>query len=292
LENPALSRCVASGRRFFPCLAPLLLLETQRTGHRSGWSNGGERPLDQLLGKRLRELDHPDVLAEGRGCQSSGWLYFLPRFVTFPSRRNLHRVPRGNAGVYCHSAPLPAGGSPLMISLRYALIATLVALAPTSAFSQAKGQPKGQPRKGPEPPATDPATMKVMKGFKVELLYSVPINEQGSWVSMCVDPKGRLIVSDQYGSLYRVTPPPVGKTDGTTVEKIPAKIGSAQGLLWAFDALYVVVNGPGSGLYKVTSSKNDDTLDKVELLRTFEGGGGEHGPHAVLLNPDGKRITV
>ncbi len=143
-----------------------------------------------------------------------------------------------------------------------------------------------------EPPATDPATMKVAKGFKVELLYSVPKAEQGSWVSMCTDHKGRLIVSDQYGGLYRITPTPIGTNGETKVEKIPANIGMAQGLLWAFDSLYVVVNGKGSGLYKVTSSKNDDTLDKVELLREFAAGAGEHGPHAVLMNPDGKRLTV
>jgi putative heme-binding domain-containing protein len=160
--------------------------------------------------------------------------------------------------------------------------------APT-AFSQPGQKSK---KTAPEPAATDPKTMKVAKGFRVELLYSVPKNEQGSWVSMCVDPKGRLIVSDQYGALYRVTPPPLGQSEGTKVEKIPAAIGSAQGLLWAFDALYVVVNAGNSGLYRVTSSRQDDTLDRVELLRRFEGGGGEHGPHAVVLHPDGKRLTV
>ncbi|AWM38651.1 Cytochrome c [Gemmata obscuriglobus] len=169
-----------------------------------------------------------------------------------------------------------------------ALSAALFALSPVSAPAQPK--PKA---KAVEPPATDPATMKVAKGFKVELLYSVPKDTMGSWVSMCVDPKGRLIVSDQYGALYRVSVPPAGAKGETAIEKIPAAVGSAQGLLYAFDALYVVVNAPNkSGLYKVTSSKKDDTLDTVELLRAFEGGGGEHGPHAVMLTPDGKRLTV
>lgn len=165
------------------------------------------------------------------------------------------------------------------------------------------------PGRAKEPPATDPLTMKVAKGFKVELLYSVPKETQGSWVSMCTDPKGRLIVSDQYGALYRVTPPPIGgKAEETKVEPIAAKIGQAQGLLWAFDSLYVVVNAGKqrdpqtkaeteiSGLYRVTSSKGDDTLDRVEKLRGFaghnNGGLGEHGPHAVLPHPDGKRLTV
>ncbi|HSQ56468.1 MAG TPA: c-type cytochrome [Gemmata sp.] len=172
-----------------------------------------------------------------------------------------------------------------MLRLRSIIPLFLVAVAPTDAFSQRK-------RNTQEPPATDPATMKIAKGFKVELLYSVPKDAQGSWVSMCVDDKGRLIVSDQYGALYRFTPPPLGNTDGAKLEKIPAKIGSAQGLLWAFDSLYVMVNAQRSGLYRVTSSKKDDTLDTVEMLRLFEGGGGEHGPHAILLHPDGKRITV
>ncbi len=144
------------------------------------------------------------------------------------------------------------------------------------------------------PSATSPDKFKVAKGFKVELLYTVPKDEQGSWVSMTTDPKGRLIVADQYGKLYRVTPPPIGKTEGIKVEPIDVEIGEAQGLLWAFDGLYVVVNQGQkyrSGLYKVTDTNNDDRLDKVELLRPINGG-GEHGPHAVLLSPDGKSLYV
>ena len=142
--------------------------------------------------------------------------------------------------------------------------------------------------------ATPADTLKVADEFKVERLYSVPKDQQGSWVSMCTDPKGRLIVCDQYGGLYRVTPPAVGETGEIELEKVPAKIGDAQGLLWAFDALYVVVNSrqKQAGLYRVTDSDGDDQLDKVELLRKIDGGGGEHGPHAVIPHPDGKRLTV
>ena len=135
--------------------------------------------------------------------------------------------------------------------------------------------------------------VKVKKDFKVELLYSVPKEQQGSWVNLCVDGKGRLIVSDQYGGLYRVVPGKSG--EDTTIEPVPAPIGEAQGLLWAFDSLFVVVNKGGkyeSGLYRVTDSDNDDKLDKVQLLRTIPGGSGEHGPHAVLLTPDGKNLVV
>ena len=43
------------------------------------------------------------------------------------------------------------------------------------------------------------------EGFDAELLYSVP-TEQGSWVAMAFDPKGRLVVSDQDDKgVFRVT---------------------------------------------------------------------------------------
>ena len=145
-----------------------------------------------------------------------------------------------------------------------------------------------------EPEATPVETLKVAKGFQVELLYTVPKSQQGSWVCMCTDPKGRLIVSDQYGGLFRVTPPPIGSKDSVKIEKINVDIGEAQGLLWAFDSLYVVVNKGrkyDSGLYRVRDTDGDDQLDKLETLRKLDGG-SEHGPHAILPTADGKSLYI
>jgi putative heme-binding domain-containing protein len=146
-----------------------------------------------------------------------------------------------------------------------------------------------------KPTATPIELIKVKKDFKVELLYSVPRQTQGSWVSLCADPKGRLIASDQTGKLYRITPPALGGDPGTTkVEELPVDLGEAQGLLWAFDSLYVVVNRGKkyeSGLWRVRSSKGDDVLDTKELLRKIDGN-GEHGPHAVILGPDRKSLYL
>lgn len=143
---------------------------------------------------------------------------------------------------------------------------------------------------------TTPAQrIKVPKGFRVEMLYTVPKEQQGSWVNMTTDPQGRLIVSDQYGKLYRVVLPPLDQpAEPPKVEPIPVAIGEAQGLLWAFDSLYVVVNTGGkfkSGLYRVRDTNGDGVLDQVNMLRQINGA-GEHGPHAVLLNPDGKSLTI
>ena len=144
--------------------------------------------------------------------------------------------------------------------------------------------------------ATPVSRIKAAKDFQVELLYSVPGGEQGSWVNLCVDPKGRIIASDQYGGLYRFVPPAPGQPlDPAKVEKVPAQIRAVNGMLWAFGALYVGVNDYEkkipSGVYRITSSKGDDTLDKVELLRGFKAG-SDHGVHAILPSPDGKSLFL
>ncbi|MCC9604979.1 c-type cytochrome [Blastopirellula sp. JC732] len=135
-----------------------------------------------------------------------------------------------------------------------------------------------------------------LPGFKVELLYSVPAESQGSWVNLCTDDKGRILVSDQFGGLYRITPPAAGQTlTADDVQKVPADIRGVNGMLWAFDSLYVGVNDYErkipSGLYRITDSNGDDQLDKVELLHEVNSG-SDHGVHAVLPTPDGKAFYL
>jgi putative heme-binding domain-containing protein len=172
--------------------------------------------------------------------------------------------------------------------------------------------------------ATPAIAFRVPQGFQVELIYEVPLNEQGSWVAMCVDLKGRLIVSDQYGKLYRVTPASPGQDPSTTrVEDMGIKIGMAQGLLHTEDGLYIDVNGAGllpeppkqselgkdgdteppnqneaqqddapklpsgPGLYRLQDQDGDEVFEIVERILPMEGG-GEHGPHAIIPGPDGR----
>ncbi len=150
--------------------------------------------------------------------------------------------------------------------------------------------------------------------FVADHLYSPSENKLGSWVSMAFDGKGRMIVSDQYGGLYRLTIPAIGEADTLTTEperlalpgdewendSTQTKIGMgyAQGLLWAHNSLYVVVNHWGddklehsSGLYRLQDKDNDDQFDEITLLRSFAGN-GEHGPHSVVLGPDSTSIYI
>ncbi len=138
-----------------------------------------------------------------------------------------------------------------------------------------------------------PADIQVLPGFKVELLHVVPKDQEGSWVSMTVDPRGRIIACDQYGSLYRMTPSPVGSGQPANVEKLKTSAGGAHGLLYAFDSLYVMVNEQGGrqGLWRLRDTDNDGQFDEEKQLRKIDGG-GEHGPHAIRLSPDGKSLYI
>ena len=141
--------------------------------------------------------------------------------------------------------------------------------------------------------AADPQDLpfKVLEGFRVQHLYSVAREQQGSWVALATDHQGRLIASDQKGSLYRVQ---LSRQDQVVVEQVDLPIGHAHGLLCAFDSLYAIVAEDvydGPGLYRVRDSDGDDTFEEVKLLQPLQGT-GEHGPHSVVLSPDGNSLLV
>ena len=150
--------------------------------------------------------------------------------------------------------------------------------------------------------------LKLPEGFAVEHLYSPGENDQGSWVAMTFDDKGRMITADQYGFLYRLTIPEIGadsvkpqveKMIVGNVEEPQVGMGYAQGLLFAFNSIYVMVNhdpnetfSRGTGLYRIQDLDGDDQYETVTEIRTFTGEPGEHGPHSMKLTPDGSRIVL
>lgn len=170
--------------------------------------------------------------------------------------------------------------------------------ASTPAPAPAKPAPPKLPATGlaiGQNKATPVDRIRVAKGFRVELLYSVPSAPQGSWINLCVDSKGRILTSDQYGGLYRIEelPPPGKQLDPAKITKVPAPVRGVNGMTWAFDALYVVVNDYEkkieNGLYRVTDSDGDDQLDNAVLLRSC-GRGSDHGSHAIVPSEDGKSL--
>ena len=181
----------------------------------------------------------------------------------------------------------------LCSSVRVSLVLLLLFVG-GSGFAQGKKEkrPAGVGPAIGENKATPVERIRALPGFRVELLYSVPGGEQGSWVALCNDPKGRIYASDQYGDLYRFTPPAAGQVlSAAAIEKVPVNIRAINGMVWAFGALYAGVNDYESkiqsGFYRISDSDGDDRLDRVELLRAFDSK-SDHGVHAVVPTPDGK----
>ncbi len=149
-------------------------------------------------------------------------------------------------------------------------------------------------------PPGEGSEITVSGGFVVEKLHDVDPDSEGSWVSLTVDPQGRLIASDQYGKLYRiVVNDSAGNGDrqnaaedvsAVRVQPLMSGIGSAQGLLYAQGSLYVMVNKEReSGLYRLRDTNGDEQFNSVERLLELNGN-GEHGPHGLALAPDGQSI--
>jgi len=72
----------------------------------------------------------------------------------------------------------------------------------------------------------------VLDGYQVEKLFDVPRDDLGSWVSLTSDPQGRLYACDQQEKgLVRITPATLDGSTQTVLEKVPAELSGAQGLL-------------------------------------------------------------
>lgn len=134
--------------------------------------------------------------------------------------------------------------------------------------------------------AADEEPPRAPAGFKVDRLLDIPA-ARGSWVALTFDPRGRLIASPEKGPLCRLVP---GRGD---IETIDAPVGDAQGLLWAYDSLYVNGKGPsGTGLYRLRDGDQDGRFEAVRLLRAWPLEMTEHGPHGIALGPDGMLYVI
>jgi len=144
----------------------------------------------------------------------------------------------------------------------------------------------------------EPPDLALPDGFQSEVLLSPTKLDSSSWVALSLDEGNGLYAADQHGALYHIQPPPIGESlDDLKVTALDLELGHAQGLLWAFNSLYVVVNseegmsGRSSGLYRVTDTDHDSVLDHVYQLVSFEGW-GEHGPHGIILGTDSSSLYM
>ncbi len=155
-------------------------------------------------------------------------------------------------------------------------------LSLTSSFGQVQLPPL-------EKSIEDPSTgLNVQPGFEVDLVYKVNKRKYGSWIAMAFDQKGRLTVSDQGGAgTFSIEIPQPGQPlDESKIKKLNVK-SSQWGMLYAFDHLYMMGNKTLTRA-KVLPNGN---LGPAEVIAPMNGG-GEHGPHSIIVSPDGKNLYV
>ncbi len=132
----------------------------------------------------------------------------------------------------------------------------------------AQGNGVREDRTGPGAPVAPP-------GFRVEIVYEAAPDE-GSWICMTREDRGRILVSGENGPPLRLT---LG--DKVSVEKLDVPVRHAEGMLFAHGNLYLNGKGPeGSGLYLERDGK-------TRLVRKYPGG-GDHGQHGIVAGPDGR----
>jgi putative heme-binding domain-containing protein len=237
-------------------------------GEKVNWTSNGRKEITGRLGTsgeiqaRIKKDDWNEYVVIARGNHLQHFINGVPTADVF-DEVEAKRLDSGILALQLHAGP------PMTVRFKDIRIKSLRSAAESAA-----------------------GNVRIAKGFKVDLIYSVPKETQGSWVALCTDPKGRLIAADQNGKLYRMTPPVPGKSASIEPEAIGVKLAGAHGLLYAFDSLYVMVNERGThGFYRVRDADGDDRYDEVKLLREIRGG-GEHGMHSIALAPDGKSLYV
>ena len=129
-------------------------------------------------------------------------------------------------------------------------------------------------------------------GFEADLVHTAGPSE-GSWASMTFGPEGEIYVSPERGKLLRFRFPD-GHDAAPQVEMLDTPVHSAQGLAYAFDALYANVAGGAEGdggLHRIRDRDGDGVFEEYDHLAKY-GPPSEHGAHGIVLGPDGMLYVV
>ena len=151
--------------------------------------------------------------------------------------------------------------------------------------------------------APAPRDFEMANGLICERIYSAQVGD-GSWASMTFGDNGVLYVSPERGRILRFDwngamasqnhTASVFELQQVMPQTIDLSIGSAQGMEWAHDSLYVNVAGKadgGGGLHRLRDSDGDGRLDFKTLLARY-GPPSEHGAHGIRVGPDGMLYLI
>ncbi len=131
---------------------------------------------------------------------------------------------------------------------------------------------------------------RISKEFEVQRV--IDAEETGSLIAMTFNEFGHVLASREGGPLLLI----VDSNGDKIVDEVRVycdKVKNVQGILPLNGDVYVTADGPdGSGLYHLSDTNRDGTLETVKLLFNFEGEVGEHTAHGLTLGVDGWLYVV
>ena len=151
---------------------------------------------------------------------------------------------------------------------------------------RAAKRPAGRP-----PAAADPAAPRdafhLLPGFQVERLFTVPKEKCGSWVSLTVDPKGRIIASDE-AKCRPLSHHAAADRQQRTDPRRAARRQSFRGAGSALRLRFVVRDATAErGALPAPRYQRRRPVRRSDQAQR-SGRAGDHGPPALRLSPDGQ----
>ena len=135
---------------------------------------------------------------------------------------------------------------------------------------------------------TDPKSMRRIEGFEVELLRAAKKDED-SWISMCFDDHGRIILGLDRVGVGRVT---LKTGNEPQFEKIENSLKHCRGVLYAYNSIYVD-STDSRKLVRLEDKDQDDVFEtQTELIQFDYRSRYGHGSNQMRLGPDGMIYVV
>jgi putative heme-binding domain-containing protein len=126
---------------------------------------------------------------------------------------------------------------------------------------------------------------RINKEFEVQRV--IDAEETGSLIAMTFNEFGHVVASREGGPLLLI----FDSNDDKIVDTVRVycdKVKNVQGILPLNGDVYVTADGPdGAGLYRLSDSDRDGSLETTKLLFNFAGEVGEHSAHGLALGVDG-----